>query len=107
VRSALQRKVSHRAELAAKLLCVDALTETSHLAVAVRIGNSDVGAGIGKVFEQMFHMAHRRLGGEALNDVIIRLSNDSPSVATASELRRKCSCGPAEGIRRYPLSVRE
>ena len=42
--------------LAAEFLCVDALTETSHVGMAVRIGNSYVGAGIGNVFEQMFHM---------------------------------------------------
>ena len=47
--------------LAAKLLNVDTLTEVSHLGMVVRIADRDVGAGIGKVFEQMFHVGHRCL----------------------------------------------
>jgi hypothetical protein len=87
--------------LAATLLSVDALTDIPHLGVIVRISNCDVVAGVRKVFEQMFHVSHSSLGRQALNNMMRRLSNDSPVVPTAIGLGPECPCGLAKGIRRY------
>src|ERR1022692_358176 len=93
--------------LAAKILSVLALTEISHLGVVVRIGDRDLCAGIGKVFEQVFHVRHGGLRRQALNNMMGRLSNNWPIVPAALGLSRKCSCGLSEGLSRYPFGCSE
>jgi hypothetical protein len=86
--------------LAAKLLSVDTLTEIPHSGVVVRISNCNVVAGARKMFEQMFHVSHSGSGRQALNNMMGRLSNNSPIVPTASGLGAERPCGLAKGIGR-------
>ena len=71
--------------------------------MVVRIGYRDVGAGIGKVLKQMFHVGHGSLRRQPLNNMVGRFSDDPPVVAAAFGLSSKCSCRFAKGIRRYRL----
>jgi hypothetical protein len=75
--------------------------------VIVRISNCDVITCVRKVIEQMFYVSHGSLGRKALNNMMGRLSNDSPVVPTAIGLGPECPCGLAKGIRRYLFSSSE
>jgi hypothetical protein len=55
----------------------------------------------------MFHVSHSSSGRQALNNMMGRLSNDSPVVPAAIGLSPECPCGLAKGIRRYLFGSRE
>ena len=65
----------------------------------MRIRDCDVVAGLRKVFEQVFHVSYGSPRRQALNNVMVCLSNDSPVVSTAFGLGAQCSRGLAKGIR--------
>jgi len=77
------------------------LTDIPYRAEIVRISNCDIVAGVWNMFEQMFHVSHSSSGRQALNNMMSRLSNNSPTVPTAIGLGAECPCGLAKGIRCY------